>query len=65
MNKFLYEKENHHISMDIIQLRFINQENSTSFTVIRDPIDRLISKYKMDFNLVKNNILKFSYESRN
>jgi len=59
MNKFLYEKgKSSYLHGHYLPLKFLNQENSISFTVIRDPIARLISKYKMDFNLIKNNILR-------
>ncbi len=59
MNKFLYEKgKSSYLHGHYLPLKFINQENSISFTVIRDPLARLISKYKMDFNLIKNNILR-------
>ncbi len=59
MNRFLYEKgKSSYLHGHYLPLKFINQENSISFTVIRDPLARLISKYKMDLNLIKNNILR-------
>jgi len=58
-NSFLYEKgKSSYLHGHYLPLKFLNQENSTSFTVIRDPLARLISKYKMDFNFIKNNILR-------
>ena len=58
-NRVLYEKGKvSYLHDHYLPLKFLNQENSISFTVIRDPLARLISKYKMDFNLIKNNVLR-------
>tara|TARA_A100001011_G_C14318687_1_gene849304 strand:- start:6118 stop:7023 length:906 start_codon:yes stop_codon:yes gene_type:complete len=55
-NRFLYEKgKSSYLHDHYLPLKFIDQDNSLSFTVIRDPLERLISKYKMDFNFIKCN----------
>ena len=56
-NSFLYAKGKcSYLHGHYLPLKFINKKNSLSFTVIRDPLARLISKYKMDFNFIKSNI---------
>ncbi len=50
---------NHYLPLDLL-----DREDTFSFTTLRDPVERLISRYMMDYSLYKKNDLKH-YPSKN
>ena len=50
---FMKKGKSSYLHKHYLPLKILNQENSISFTIIRDPLARLISKYKNDYNFIK------------